>query len=201
VTGRFGERHQDLLEAFLWNAEKKRAVSDGGVEILVDPARVRKTMSPSGYSGEALRKLVNELLEVNVEIKTPSFWIIGGLVDHVVVSERTRSNPLGGERPLWRVRLGVALVELLRQDSPLYYDPTPIAHMQFGISKAVARFALGQAPKEGGRSWALDTMIRRLVGELSSAALRNRRRELKMSEADFGLIGLYTTKAKIHKNV
>jgi hypothetical protein len=48
VTGRFGQRHQDLLEFFLWNTERRRVLADGGIEILVDPARVRRTMSSSG---------------------------------------------------------------------------------------------------------------------------------------------------------
>ncbi|GJA52577.1 hypothetical protein KAM347_43680 [Aeromonas caviae] len=38
---------------------------------------------------------------------------------------------------MWRVRLGMALVMLLERDLSLYYDPAPIARLQYGISQAV----------------------------------------------------------------
>lgn len=98
VTGRFGQRHQDRLDAFLWNAENYRETDDGGIEILVDPARVRKTMSESRHSLGGIQKLIRELREVTLEIvvmKT-GLSIMGGLVDHVVKSQATRPDPISG---------------------------------------------------------------------------------------------------------
>jgi hypothetical protein len=200
VTGRFGQRHQDLLEFFLWNTERRRVLADGGIEILVDPARVRRTMSSSGYTYEALSKLVRELREVTIELRTSvGMFIIGGLVDHVVISEATVPNPLtGGDRHKWRVRLGVAMVALLLQDPPLYYDPAPIASLSNGFSKAVARFLIGQTtvPKGG---WIIDRMIRRLCGELDSVGMRHRRRELRVNAEYLATVGFVIEGDRIFK--
>jgi hypothetical protein len=145
VTGRLGQRHADIVEAILYCAERRREVSDGGVEVLVDPAHLRKTLSDSRYSMTQITALLAELRAATVEIESPKLIrigsrIIGGMIDHVIPSTMTRLNPLSGnQRNLWRVRLGAVLVMLLERDLSLYYDPAPIARLQHGISQAVAR--------------------------------------------------------------
>ena len=181
VTGRFGQRHQDLLDAFLWNAEENRQVEDGGLEVLVDPARVRKTMSVDGrHSLSGIQKLIRELREVTLEIETPKLSIMGSLVDHMVKSPMMRADPLhGGERHLWRVRIGLALAELLRHDLPLHYDPTPLIQLQTGVTQAVARHILSHASQPSG-GWKIDGLIQAVCGELASTMIRHRRREMRI---------------------
>lgn len=185
VTGRLGQRHADLVESILRNAEKRREVQDGGIELLVDPAHVRKTISDNRYSATQINKLLAELRAATIEIETPGLMrvsdrIIGGLIDHVIPSPMTRRDPLtGGERALWRVRLGVALVMLMEHDLSLYYDPTPIARLTHGISQAVARHALTHKRVPPG-GWWIDTLIEAVLGPVTkSQDLRNARRRLK----------------------
>ncbi len=202
VTGRFGQRHQDLLDAFLWNSDAVRETDDGGIELLVDPAAVRRTMSDSVYSMEGLKKLIRELREVTLEIETKQMSIIGGLIDHVILSPATKRDPRVAKRGimdveffsplrhLWRVRLGVGLAELLRHDLPLHYDPTPIARLQSGIAQAIARHILSHSCQPNG-GWVLDNLIRSVCGELDSTMIRHRRRELRNDAAGLEAIGIF----------
>ena len=197
VTGRFGQRHQDLLDACLWNAELSRDTDDGAIEILVDPARVRKTMSKGRHSLAGIQKLIKELREVTLEMETPKLKIVGGLLDHVVKSQATRLDPVkGGYRHLWRVRLGLALVELLRNDLPLHYDPAPIARLKHGISQAVARHVLTHADSPNG-GWSMDGLIRTVAGNVSGDALLNRRRELRADEPGLAMLGIVIVRDRV----
>ncbi len=199
VTGRFGQRHQDLLDAFLWHAEKARQIEDGGIEILVDPAKVRKTMSDARHSLSGLQKLIRELREVTLEIKTPKLMIMGGLVDHVVKSPVTRPDPMnGGERHLWRVRIGLALAELLRNDLPLHYDPTPITRLQNGITQAIARYILSHTSEPNG-GWILDNAIRAVAGGLSAVSIRHRRHEIRLDEDGLAVMGIIIDGERLHR--
>jgi len=201
VTGRLGQRHCDLVEAILFCAEKRRNVADGGVELLVDPARVRKTLSDSRYSFTQIEKLLAELRAATIVIETPQFDfpIIGGLIDHVIPSPMTRPDPLtGGERNMWRVRLGVALVMLLEHDLSLYYDPAPIARLQHGISQAVARHILTHKIEPIG-GWYLDTAIAAVAGKLASKAMRDARFRLKEDAPQLEAIGLIVDGDRVRK--
>lgn len=203
VTGRLGQRHCDLVEAILYCAERRRDVSDGGVELLLDPARVRKTLSDSRYSFSQIEKLLAELRSATITIETPQFDfpIIGGLIDHVIPSPMTRPDPLtGGERNMWRVRLGVALVMLLEHDLKLYYDPAPIARLQHGISQAVARHILSHKIEPTG-GWFLDTVIVAVAGKVASKAMRDARFRLKEDAPDLEALGLIVDGDRVRKKV
>lgn len=185
VTGRLGQRHADIVESMLYVAERRREISDGGVELLVDPAKLRRTLSDHQYSHGRIKKLLIDLRAATVEIVTPELErsgdrIIGGLIDHVIPSPMTRRDPLtGGERRLWRVRLGVALVMLLERDLSLYYPPAPISRLQHGVSQALARHVLTHKHDPAG-GWHLDTLIRAVsADEVSSKMMCNCRYRLK----------------------
>ncbi|MDY0311189.1 MAG: hypothetical protein RBR20_03610 [Desulfobacterales bacterium] len=204
VTGRLGQRHADLVEAVLYCAERRREVSDGGVELLVDPARLRKTLSDSRYSMTQIKKLLADLRAAVVEIETPELMrsgerIIGGLIDHVIPSLMTRSNPLtGGKRYLWQVRLGVALVILLNRDLKLYYDPSPIARLRHGVSQAVARHVLSHKNEPSG-GWHLDTVIDAVAGQMSNKALRDARFRLRKDAEKLHRVGITIDGERIRK--
>lgn len=53
---------------------------------------------------------------------------------------------------------------LLEQDLFLYYEPTLIARLQYGISQAVARFVLTHKCDPAG-GWHLDTLIKAVSGD------------------------------------
>ncbi|MCP9734807.1 hypothetical protein [Pseudomonas sp. GBPI_506] len=172
------------------------------MELLVDPAQVRKTISDSRYSFTQIEKLFVELRAATITIETPQFDfpIIGGLIDHVIPSSKTRPDPLtGGQRNLWRVRLGVALVMLLEHDLSLFYDPAPIARLQHGISQAVARHVLSHKVEPTG-GWYLDTVIVAVAGQASSQDMRNARRRLKEEAEDLREIGLVLDGDRIKKS-
>ena len=199
VTGRLGQRHADVIEAILYCAERMRTVSDGGVELLVDPARVRKTLSNSQYSHQRMWSLLREAMSAVIEIEAPNFKALGHLIDQVVESPMTRPDPLtGGERNLWRVRLGASLVMLLENDLKLYYDPAPIARLQHGISQAVARHILSHKTEPVG-GWYLDTVIVAVSGQIPSQAMRDARRRLKSDNHELNAIGLVLENDRIMK--
>jgi hypothetical protein len=193
VAGRLGQRHADALQAILHTAIDSRGTADGSLELLVDPAAVRRAMSDAGYSDQQLKKLLFELRTCAVEIQAPSIagvpWIIGGLLDHVEPSTKTVRNPLGGERHLLRVRLGKPLVVLLEHDLVLKYDPTPIARLKYGISKAIVRHVKTHrdAPRGG---WKTDRLIAAVGGPTAGNGLRNRRREIAIDARALESCGL-----------
>lgn len=201
VTGRLGQRHADLLESMLYVAERRRDSDDGGVELLVDPAQVRKMMSEHHYSHQQIQKLLVELRSATIEIITPEMEqtedrIIGGLIDHAIPSKMTRPNPLGGERHLLKVRLGLALIMLLDHDLSLYYEPAPIAKLKHGISQAVARHILTHKNEPTG-GWRVDTLLRAVCGEdADPRAMRNGRFRIKEDKEGLEALGIELTKDK-----
>jgi hypothetical protein len=99
VTGRLGQRHADIVESMLYVAERRREISDGGIELLIDPAKLRRMLSDHQYSHDRIKKLLTDLRAATVEIVTPEMEstgdsIIGGLIDHVRPSPMTRRDPL-----------------------------------------------------------------------------------------------------------
>ena len=181
VKGRLGQRHADVIESILFSAERKRTTEDGAVEVLIDPAKIRRMLSDRGHSGARLKAWIEELMGAVVEVKTDWIHVTGHLVDHVVHSQKTRSNPLNDkERHLWRVRLGLPLVTLIEKDRPMNHDPQPIARLEYGISQAVARHVLTHSTKsQPNGGWKMDTAIEAVSGKLTSGTMRNRRRELR----------------------
>ena len=192
VEGRFGQRHADLIEAFLWCAEQRRESDDGALELLVDPARVRATLSDDRHSLQRIKMWITELRAVVIEIETPTLKIIGGVIDHVEISPKTRKNPLTrGQRHLWRVRINKAFAHILANDLPLHYDPAPIARLKSGISQAIARHILTHKNQPAG-GWRLDSLIIAIGGSRpgNSITLRHRRHEVRADVAGLSKIGI-----------
>jgi ABC-type transporter Mla MlaB component len=190
VVGRLGQRHADLLEAILHSAARWRDTDDETIELLVDPAKVRRKLSDTGHSGERIAKWLDELMAVVIEIDTAKLHVLGHLIDHVKNSLNTHYNALGGERHWWVVRLGIPLCELLRADYPLYYDPAPLARLIHGISQAIARHLLTHSEEPNGGSWKLDGLIEAVAGELDSQARRNARRRVRADTAGLAKLGV-----------
>lgn len=200
VTGRLGQRHADVLEGMMYVAERRRDTDDS-IELLVDPSILRKILSDNQYSYEGIQDLIADLRGAVIEIITPEMEktgdrIIGGLLDYSIPSPMTRPNPLGGERHLWRVRLGIGLIMLLNRDLHLYYKPAPIARLQHGVSQAVARHVLTHKHEPTG-GWHVDTLLKAVCGEdASSSTLRNGRFRLKQDIIGLENLGIEITNKK-----
>ncbi len=201
VTGRLGQRHADITETMLSVAEKRRMVEDGGVELLVDPAKVRRNLSDSGYSHSRMWSLLREIMAATVEIETKNFRALGHLIDDVIESPATRPDPLtGGIRHLWRVRLGKLLVALLEIDLPLYYDPAPIARLEHGISQAIARHCLSHKTQPRG-GWTIDGLIQTVSRQpLPPQVQRKAKFLLKADSEDLNKIGIIIDGDRVIKN-
>jgi hypothetical protein len=159
-------------------------------------------MSEARHSLGGIQKLIRELREVTLEIVAmkSNLSIMGGLIDHVVKSQATRPDPInGGDRHLWRVRIGLALAELLRNDLPLYYDPTPITRLQNGITQAIARYILSHTSEPNG-GWILDNAIRAVAGGLSAVSMRHRRHEIRLDEDSLAVMGIIIDGERIHRH-
>lgn len=198
VTGRLGQRHADLLECLMHYCESSRETADGRLDLLIDPAKIRRAISDGGHSLQRIKSWMDELAAALVKIDTRDVEIVGHLIDTYRVSKQTRHNPLtGGERNLWVVTLGDAMCELLRLDLPLYYDPAPLCRLEFGISQAVARHVLTHSkPPVGG--WLLDGLITAVSGS-HSGEIRNRRRELRADTERLDAVGIELKADRVYR--
>ena len=190
VTGRLGQRHADVLEGILFCASRVQRLPDGSLILLCDPARARRALGGS-YSGEQMWILLRELraATVEIEIEARGLRAMGGLLDEVVEAATRARNPLGGDRPLWRVRIGRCGQALLEQDLHLTYDPRLVARLSCGVSQAVARHVLTHSCEPRG-GWRLDTLIEAVCGPLPAQTLRDRRRELRRDVAGLAALGI-----------
>lgn len=182
VRGRLGERHQDALESMMFLSPHR--AQDGRILLLVDPAQTRRSISAKGYSGSGLETLINDLTAAVIIIKTKEVQTTGHLIDTWRKSTVTAKNPLpmgGGQRNLWAVTVGDALVELMKKDLVFHREPGVIPRLRFGISKAVVRHLLTHKfqPKGG---WKTDELISCVAAGLSVVSRRNRRRELRQEQ-------------------
>lgn len=193
VTGRLGQRHADLLEAILFCAERRKDEDAGTIKLLVDPARVRRVMSKKRYSLEQCWALLKDLRACTIEIDTPRARIMGGVVESAEYTKtETRVDPLNGEqRHLWTVRLGKAWAELMRLDMTTSGDPSGLAWLEHGISKAVARFVLTHnLDRQPNGGWTIDGAIRAVAGALDNQNLRSARRHLRSEAYELRRLGV-----------
>ncbi len=227
VEGRMGQRHADVLEISQYCAELMRKEDGGTIRLLVDPAKVRRMMSDDLYSEQQLWKLLKDMRESTIEIDTPAIRLMGGVIESAAKAKhRTVRNPFAtrfaptpsppalhgdqrkkrtGEvvatardRKLWVIRLGLGWTELMRLDLPLYYDPAPIARLQFGISQAVVRHVLthSHAPNRG---WTVDGLISAVAGELRGQKRRDARRNLHADAARIAAIGIVVEGDRVYR--
>ena len=196
VSGRLGQRHADLVEALCATALDGRQVSDGGVELLVDPHKVRMVLAGGRgqYSAEQLQALLSDLRAARIEIETPAMRqgerAVGGLIDHWIPTAGKVPDPLHGQRQLWRVRLGLLLVNLLRADPHVWRTPARIAQIAAlgsGVSQAVARHVLTHSKHPQG-GWHLDTLLDAVGAAQVGRARRVARQAVRRDAA--GLAGL-----------
>lgn len=193
VFDRLGQRHADLLEAVLFCAESRYDYESGAIKLLVDPARIRKTLSDARYSLQQIWHLLRETISCVIEIDTEHARVMGSLIESVEAAKnRTRHNPLTqGDRHLWTVRLGTVFSLLMKQDVLLAYDPAPIARLDSGISQAVARFLFSHDPhRQPNGGWKFETLMEAVGVPSSSQALRNAKRRIRNDAERLNAMGI-----------
>lgn len=193
VYNRLGQRHADVLEAILYCAEGAKCDESGGVKLLVDPAKIRKTLSDTRYSLEQIWCLLRELMSCVIEIDTEHFRLMGSLIHSVATAKgATRRNPLNqGQRHLWTVRLGAVYSLLLKGCISIGYDPAPLARLQSGISQAVARFLLSHDPqRQPNGGWRFETLMDAVGVPRTSQDHRNARRRLRKDAERLQALGI-----------
>lgn len=193
INGKLGQGHADVLESISARAEEWRLNAEGTVTVLIDPFKLRTTASGGKVgSGSQINKLLLEIQQtvVTVVVHAHGVNVRGSLITLVDLSPRTKQPSRGGfsgfdaggeikrgGRSMWRITLGRPLVELLRRDLRLDYDPEPIAALRYGISQAIARHvATHRHDPRGG--WKLETLLKAVGAETEGASVKHRRNEL-----------------------
>ncbi|MHB8191410.1 MAG: ABC transporter ATPase [Ferrimicrobium sp.] len=201
VEGKLGSRHLMLMQQSRLHAINWVAIGNGGVKILVDPYQLRKglTGGEGVYSQERLHALLDDIAKVLVMIDTPKIRGAGHIIDKWVAAKATAINPITGEtRSLMRIDLGEVGLAFLLNDTGLYFNPTSIARLRYGISQLVANWILGQknVPKGG---WILDNVIGAVSRSMDSESMRNRRRELREDAERLASLGVFIEGDRILK--
>jgi hypothetical protein len=120
------------------------------------------------------------LIRTYIEIETPYIKAAGSFLAHAAESiiEVTHSK-LKTPRKLLRIEFSKLGTLLLENDIKLFYDPFPIAKLQHGISKALARYCLSHKNQPNG-GWKLDALLKTILGDGSkSQDVRNAKRRIK----------------------
>jgi hypothetical protein len=192
VTGKLGQRHLGLLQQIRLHAIKWVAMPTGGLKILVDPYQLRKGLTGGDgvYSQEGMRRLLDDLTGAMVEVDTSNFHSSGHIIDNASEAKATAYNPLTkADRPLMRIDLGSVALTFLDKDISLYYDPTPINSLRYGISQGVAHWVLSMED-EPNRGWKVDEVIKAVSGPLRGDTLRTRRHELRADATGLIAVGI-----------
>ena len=207
VVGKYGQAHVDFVEAIFRNTEKKRRSEDGGIEIIVDPYRVRMTAGgDKKISWQQMQTLKLDVMQVVIDLRGNAFNrpITGHIIDQITESKvrapTTRLERLGGigERWMWYVKLGPAFVRFIDEDLRLYYDPTNIAALHTGIAQAVARHVATHKNQPLG-GWKVDELIKSVGAGATSKSLWERRRELQEDEESLKALGLTVENGRLKR--
>lgn len=210
VSGKLGQGHADVLEALIYCAEQNSAMEDGRFKILVDPYQVKKYANLS--STKELKIIIKDLMMAVISGEFTSHKnschciFTGHLIDHMQEAIKkngnkvTKKNPLNQEqRSIWRVELGKALSDIIKNDIWHTSNPIFIAQLTSGVSQALARFIRSHriAPRGG---WILDNAIREITSEnISSQQLRDRRREIRKDMNGLIGAGVQIVGNRVHK--
>ena len=207
IVGRpLGQQHADVLEAMRFTALAWEIDAVGRLAMLVDPAKVRRVARQ--VSTSTFRRVIDDLVATLIEIERPAHLACKGhLIDHIDMARRaddtplTVRNPLGGNRPLWVIKVGEAAMRLFDADLALHHDPAPLAALRRGISAAVARWLIGQSVnRQPNGGWKLDTVIAAVCGEIGETDLKHRRRELLKDREALREIGIEVDGDRVHRS-
>ena len=205
VVGKYGQAHVDFVEAIFLNTEKKRRSEDGGIEIIVDPYRVRMTAGgDKQISWQQMQVLKMDVMRVVIDLRGNAFNgpVTGHIIDQIIESKiRAASRPgtiNSKDRWLWYVKLGPAFVRFIDEDLRLYYDPTRIAQLNTGIAQAVARHVATHKHQPAG-GWKIDELIKAVGAGATSKSMWERRNEIKEDADGLKVLGLTMKEGRLKR--
>ena len=180
VAGRLGQIHKDILEFTKHNYIKYGYTKDGRLAFLVDLYQLRKALGRKNlYNYETLYRLFKDLIKTTIEFDAECFKITGNFLTQITESKIEVTSKSGTIRKLTRIefsKLGTALIE---NDIKLFYDPIPIIKLQYGISKALARYVKSHKNQPNG-GWKIDTLLKAILGEdAKSQTIKDAKRFLR----------------------
>jgi len=192
VTGKLGQTHKDILEFIKHNHLKYGYTQDGRIAFLVDLYQLRKALGKGNslYSYETLEKMLKDLIRTTVEIDTETMKITGNFLAQVTESKIELTTKNGTIRKLTRIEFSKLGTEIIEKDIKLFYDPTPIMKIQYGISKALARYCLSHKNQPNG-GWKIDTLLQAILGETTPQAIKDAKRFLKKDIEQLKKCGIY----------
>jgi len=201
IKGRLGQAHADLVES-LWFCAEHVHEHGGSISFIVDPHKVRMTLSDSKYSYDGVWSLLRDVIAALVDIEIPERKIkaVGHLIDGVIKSEPIagRGGPGGGQRVLWKIMIGEIGAALLLHDLPLHRKPLSAAGMRHAVSQAVARHVLSHKTEPRG-GWRLDGLLDAVGVDTDSMARRNARRRIKQDAEALGDVGVILDGGRVQK--
>ena len=200
IEGKLGVTHSLFLESVCFRAERTKVLEGGSLAVLVDPYKIRTTMSKAGggYSGGGIDTLVKDLKKAVVHFTDSDVGglsDIDGILERIERSPKTRVNPLGTEaRSLKRVILSPTYRSWLEHDLGLHYDPTPLADLRHGLTAAVARLVLTHRDQPVG-GWKLDRLIR----SVGADPTRRNRQLVRQDNEGLARVGLVIEEDRMRK--
>jgi hypothetical protein len=172
VEGRLGQNHKNLLEMILWKNEFHLFIEEDGklhLKVAYDEAKIRKYLSQeTKYSYETYKRLIKDMIQTYIELKTKKLEIQGTLLMEVYKSSsvikpvESKSPIIPTKAPLKVAKFGAVGTALMEKELKFTYNPKLIASLDNGISQALVRYLRTHKrhPKSGYH-------LRELIGNLT----------------------------------
>ncbi|HEX7324313.1 MAG TPA: hypothetical protein VF292_03025 [Rhodanobacteraceae bacterium] len=203
--GRLGQRHFAIVQAAMSLALRKRVVlgSDGLPESIVVTVRLadlrrsigRAPEKDSGrYNQQTILRQLRDMQTATVELKTH----VRGVpheTDGTLLTGFEMIQSAGTRRYAIKLHFGRSFalacgMPLRADDIPRFGEPTRVAHIRNGVTKALAQYVLSHDTDIIG-GWFIDDLIKRLTpAKAGSTAIRNRRREVRNSVSELAEMGI-----------
>lgn len=199
VRGKVGQAHADALETLLQIAEDNRVDETGRLMLLVDPYLLRKSIGgESVVNIEQTWSLLEDMRQVVISLRATDTRgrAIGGILDMVEESAFAKESRNKSQRKLWRVTFNPIFTKFLTTDIPLFYSPSKVSKLRYGVSQAVARLALSHVAAPNG-GWKMDELIN-AVGA-GGASIRKRRSEIRDDSAGLAVCGIMVDGDRVNK--
>ena len=199
VEGRLGQAHKNLLEMILWKNEFHLFVEEEGrlyLKVAYDKEKIRKCLSQgTKYSYQTYKKLIQDMIQTYIELKTKKLEIQGTLLMEVYKSPsaikpvESKSPAIPTEAPLTVAKFGAVGTALMEKELKFTYNPERIISLGNGISQAIVRYLRTHRrhPKAG---YHLKELIENLEENVEGQKWRNIKRFLKEDTEKLNDIGI-----------
>lgn len=206
ITGRIGTLHTIFIEAALCHCLDYREHSNGDLELLVDPAKLRQSLSKAGErcSVKTLNTIADDLLEVKIKSKLFNEDRLGDGkiitdIDRIGTGTQDIKRHNGRLGKLWSIMVSRRYRDFLGNNIKLYYDPDKFSSLKSGVSHAVVRLIVTHKAEPNG-GWIIDKILDAVGIDIKdSVALKHNRRYLKNDTDNLLKIGFVIEDGHIKK--